>query len=336
MPTNIQKLNNMTIRELHTIEKNSWNDMTIHPLQSFEWGVIREETGLKVVRFGCFEDENLKEVYQMTIHKIPLINYSIGYIPRSKIPSEDFLSYLREYSKKYNIVSVMFEPDAVASTQHIPTQLSVSKNPLFYKWTRIIDTSKSLESLKQELDSGTRYNIGLAERKGVIVKEETGEEAFNDFYKIYDETTKRQNFGGHAKNYHKKIWDIFGKEKISHILVARFSGRPLAACQLWLYKNTLYYTYAGSSNEDRNLKAMNALMWAVVCFAKEHGATKLDLWGIVPPNDLGIKSNWIGFSDFKKGYGGEVVEMIGSYDLVVFPLMYQIYNIAYKLRKLFI
>ncbi len=325
----------MTVRELHTIEEPIFDETATHPLQSFAWGKIRETTGLPVRRFGAYQGEVLVEIYQMTLHKIPGLPYFVGYVPRSVMPSEAFLKYLQEYCKKYKIISVQFEPnEEAASATHAHPILRVSATPLFYKYTRVIDLSKTAEILKSELEATTRYNVGLAERKGVIVSTQDTEQGFEDFYSLYESTTKRQHFGGHTKKYHKAIWDIFSKQGISHILVAYLGGKPLAACELFLYKGTLYYTYAGSTTEHRNLKAMNALVWHVILFGKEHGASKLDLWGILPPDVTDPKNPWAGFTDFKKGYGGSIVEMAGSYDLVVMPGLYFVYQIGYKLRKI--
>lgn len=349
----------MTIRELPTVEEFVFDEFATHPLASFLWGSIRAKTGLKVVRFGVFDGDELVQTYQMTLHRIPVLKYWIGYVPRSAMPSDSFLEYLKVYCKKYKIIFVMFEPDVIAGMEcahipprgaardqqakrramcpredhgHIPSLLRVSATPLFYRFSRVIDLTKPLDVLKSELDATTRYNVGLAQRKGVTVSVDDTDQGFEDFYLMYESTTKRQRFGGHTRKYHQTIWDVFSKKGIAHILVARHGGQPLAACELWLYKNILYYTYAGSSIEKRNLKAMNALMWNVIQYGKEHGATKLDLWGILPPNSTDPNDPWAGFSDFKKGFGGEVIEMVGSYDLVVFPALYFAYQIAYNVR----
>jgi lipid II:glycine glycyltransferase (peptidoglycan interpeptide bridge formation enzyme) len=326
----------MKVRELVSIEEHVFDQRASHPLQLFAWGSIRTTTGIQVVRFGVYEGEVLVETYQMTLHKVPGVARYVGYIPRSRMPSKGFLEYLESYCKKYKIISVLFEPDEVRGKGAAPTApLQRSSTALFYRFTRVIDLTKPIEALKKELDATARYNIGLAERKGVLVSVEDTQQGFEDFYSLYEITTKRQNFGGHTKTYHQTIWNEFSDKGIAHILVARHGGRPLAACEVWLYNGTLYYTYAGSSTEQRNLKAMNALLWQVILFGKDHGATKLDLWGILPPGEYDPNEPWAGFSDFKKGYGGEVVEMIGSYDFIMSPVFHALYVLGYKLRKLF-
>jgi lipid II:glycine glycyltransferase (peptidoglycan interpeptide bridge formation enzyme) len=327
----------MSIRILTTITEEDFDQYTVHPMQSFAWGTIREKTGLEVVRFGVYKDDALIEVYEMTLHHVPYVPYRIGYIPRSRVPSEEFVTYLKEYSKTNRVVYVKFEPQALVSESDMPRGLIKSKSPLFYTYSRVIDTTLPIETLKKGLESGTRYNIGLAERKSVIVTSEDTEQGFETFYAMYESTTKRQHFGGHTRSYHKTIWDAFGSKGIAHILVARYGEEALAACEVWLYKGTLYYTYAGSSNEHRNLKPMNALLWHVILFAKQVGASKVDLWGILPPGEEADVANpWAGFSDFKKGYGGTVIEMCGSYDLVVFPVWYKLISLGMRIRKKFI
>lgn len=324
----------MTFRELPTITPEEFDAFALHPLQTFAWGTIRQTTGLRVVRFGAFEGDSMVAVYEMTLHKVPLVPYFIGYVPRSQMPSEEFLQYLKSYCKTYKIISVLFEPCEKAGEVSIPAALRRSSTPLFYTYSRVINTTLPIETIKEQLEAQTRYNIGLAERKGVVVSTEDSEKGFEAFYTLYEGTTKRQHFGGHTHTYHKTIWDTFHARGIAHILVARLGTTPLAACEVWFYKETLYYTYAGSSMEERNKKPMNALLWGVILFAKEHGAQHIDLWGTLPEGaEMDTSNPWAGFSDFKKGYGGKVIEMIGSYDLIVNPVFYFLYVFAAKVRK---
>ena len=77
----------------------------------------------------------------------------------------------------------------------------------------------------------------------------------------------------------------------------------------------------------------NLLMWETIKLGKKLGAKKFDLWGSLPPN-YDPKHSWAGFTKFKQGYGTQFVEMIGSYDLVISPLLYKIYNLIYFVRSL--
>jgi peptidoglycan pentaglycine glycine transferase (the first glycine) len=69
----------------------------------------------------------------------------------------------------------------------------------------------------------------------------------------------------------------------------------------------------------------------VIRFGKAQGCKSFDMWGSLGPNP-DPKDPWNGFHRFKKGYGGELVEFIGTYDLVNDYPMYKIYTLANSLR----
>jgi lipid II:glycine glycyltransferase (peptidoglycan interpeptide bridge formation enzyme) len=346
-----------------TFNPTLYNLTTIHPLQSWEWGEARKQTGLKIIRFGEFDGEDLKHSYLMTLHNIPMTNLKIGYIPRSVIPSNEVTDFLKDISHTQKILFIKFEPyvpksetrstkfDSSLEVRLVPRSLSnevgrtkwetntkskiiKSPHPLFTQWTIIMDISKSEKILLENLKSKTRYNIKLAQKKGVYVKEESNEKGYKIFEKLYFETIKRQNYLGHDKNYHNIIWENL-KNKISHILIAYYKNEPLSAYQLFLYKNKGYYVYGGSSDKHRNLMASNLLMWESLIFCKNKNCTEFDMWGSLGKN-YSQTDSYAGFTRFKEGYGGEFIQMIGSYDLVLKPFIYRIYNLLYSLRKKFL
>nr|MBP9691097.1 peptidoglycan bridge formation glycyltransferase FemA/FemB family protein [Candidatus Woesebacteria bacterium] len=126
------------------------------------------------------------------------------------------------------------------------------------------------------------------------------------------------------------IWNHL-KDGVAHILIASYEDEPLAAYELFYFNNVLYYPYGGSSDKNRNLMASNLLMWEAIRFGKKLGATQFDMWGSMPP-DYDRSSEWAGFTRFKEGYGTDFVEFIGSYDLVIEPVIYPLYNLIYKVR----
>ena len=59
------------------------------------------------------------------------------------------------------------------------------------------------------------------------------------------------------------------------------------------------------------------------------------MWGSLSENPDPTDS-WYGFHRFKQGYGPDLVEFIGSFDLVINPIIYQGYKVADKLRWLYL
>ncbi|MFH0979496.1 MAG: peptidoglycan bridge formation glycyltransferase FemA/FemB family protein [Candidatus Roizmanbacteria bacterium] len=306
--------------------------MTKHPLQSKEWEKARKQMGIEVLRL---------EDYLLTLHKIPFTNYKIGYLPRSIMPSKKVLNELYDYGKKNKVIFIKIEPYVEKSKLQITNvksnsnfKIQISKHPLFPAWTQILDLTKSEEELLKNMHHKTRYNIRLAEKKGVIVKEESTDQGFEIFAKLYFETTKRQKYFGHDYRYHKIVLDNL-KNRISHILIAYYNNIPLAAYELFYLDGIIYYVYGGTSDQYRNLMASNLLMWEAIKLGKKLGAKKFDMWGSLPP-DYDPTHPWSGFTRFKEGYGTKFVEMVGSYDLVINPLLYKIYNSIYSLREIFL
>ncbi|MBI2028056.1 MAG: peptidoglycan bridge formation glycyltransferase FemA/FemB family protein [Candidatus Levybacteria bacterium] len=312
------------------------NNLSVHPLQSVEWGEFRKKTGVKVIR----ENDLL-----ITIHKIPHTPFTIGYIPKGPLPTKEMLSKLKEIGKIEKCIFIQLEPN-VQRTQNyeLNSQFAIrnSFHPLFTKYTFVLDLTKSEDELLKNMHPKTRYNIKVAQKHKVIVVEDNSDEAFETYLKLTQETTKRQGFYAHTENYHRLHWSSFPHKIInhksliinqlsSHLLLANYQGKTLVAWIVFVYKDTLYYPYGASSTEHRETMASNLMMWETIRFGKKLGLKKLDMWGALGPNP-DPKDPWYGFHRFKQGYGGELVEFVGSYDLVIDPFFYEIYKIVDKLR----
>lgn len=342
-----------------TFDPQLYNSVVDHPLQSWEWGEARKATGVEILRIGEFNGSDLKKAFLMTLHNIPFTRFKIGYIPKSDIPSKALLDFLKEIALQNNLIFIKIEPYVFKSEVRNPRfarrakfemgsasspypeqsrrtnskfKILNSKHPLFPQWTIISDISKDENKLMASLKPKTRYNINLAQKKGVYVKEESSQRGYEIFEKLYFETITRQKYKGHDVNYHRKNWEMV-KGKLSRILIAYLEKEPLAAYHLFLFKNRCFYVYGGSSDKFRNSMASNLLMWESLLFAKRNGCDSFDMWGSLS-KDYSHSHKWAGFTRFKEGYGGEFVEMVGSYDLVAKPVLYNLYNLAYSVREM--
>jgi len=75
----------------------------------------------------------------------------------------------------------------------------------------------------------------------------------------------------------------------------------------------------------------NLIMWEVIRFGKKKDCVLFDMWGSLGP-EPDKKDSWYGFHRFKEGYGAKVVEFVGSWDLVIKPVLYWGYRGGNKLR----
>lgn len=334
----------MNIQPITPKQKASYNSIVLHPLQSYEWGEFREKSGVKVIRCGFFDGGKLKNGFEMTIHRIPKTKYTIGYLPKGEMPDKRFLEELQKIGKEENCIFIQVEPNVIKNEKSLTEikklQVKNAAHPLFTKYTFILDLTKSEEQLLKDMHPKARYNIKVANKHNVKVIEDNSEGAFETYWKITEETTKRQKFYAHTKEYHKLQWQSFShgtntNELSSHLFTASYEGEILTTLLFFVFHDTLYYPYGASRSEHRNVMHSNLAMWEGIRFGQKLGLKKFDMWGAMSA-DPDPKDPWFGFHDFKRKFGPDHVEFIGSYDLVINPTMYQTYKVADKLRWLYL
>ena len=331
----------MIVREVLDREKATYNKLVSHVIQSWEWGEFRKKAGLDVVRLGHFEGSRLTSCYQLTFHPVPYLKQTIGYFPKGPLPDEPMVKALSDLGQRKNATYIKIEPNVIIDRKTTNdkrlTQLGLveSKKSLFTKYNFLIDLTKSEDQLLAVMHPKTRYNIGVAQKKGVEVYESTEDADFEIYLKLYFETTKRQKYFGHTPTYHKLLWQTLKPAKLARLLVGKYQGIPLVAWMLFSFGDTLYYPYGGSSTEHKEVMASNLVAWEAIRLGKKMGLKVLDMWGALAP-DAKENDPWYGFHRFKLGYGPIHVEYVGTYDLVLKPQIYNILNAADRLRWFFL
>lgn len=332
----------MDIKIVSFEDKEEFNRLAIHPLQSWAWGEFRKKTGIEVIRLGKYVNSKLVETAQVTIHSIPFTPWTIGYLPKGGIPSEEMFNGLLRIGRQFRCIFIKLEPNiekdsSLFSILNPKLLIYPSPHPLFTKYTFQIDLTKKEEDLFINMHPKTRYNIKVAQKHLVKIKEDNSESAFDTYLQLTFETTKRQKFYAHDKKYHMLMWKTLCSVGIAHLLTATYNHQgniyTLVTWIIFLFNNILYYPYGASSDKYRNTMASNLMMWEAIRFGKEHGARTFDMWGAL--GRFPSPSNpWYGFHRFKQGYGAKLIEFVGSYDLVINPGLYRLFNLTHKLRQL--
>lgn len=333
----------MLIREVRPEEKVLFNRVVRHPLQSWGWGEFREKTGVKVVRLGRFNGNQLVDGWQLTFHSLPKLPFTVGYAPKCNLPDEQVLSAFADVSKTHQTIFIKLEPNIglpVGRTASAHKEIKdfllrhdcLYGRPLFTKYTFQIDLTQPEEKLLANMRQKTRYNVGLAYRKGVRISEDNSPEAFQAYLDLtFKETTKRQKFYAHDRRYHTLMWETLQPAGIAHLLKAVWQDKILVTWIVFTFNDTLYYPYGASSSQNRELMASNLMMWEAIRFGKHLGLKTFDLWGSLGP-EPDPKDPWYGFHHFKEGYGPTLVEFVGSFDYILDMPKYQLYRLAENLR----
>ncbi|OGD90467.1 hypothetical protein A2W45_02435 [Candidatus Curtissbacteria bacterium RIFCSPHIGHO2_12_41_11] len=329
----------MIVREVKDSEKDLYNQVVTHVIQSWQWGDFRKKMGLDLVRLGHFEGNKLISAYQLTFHPVPFFKYTVGYLPKGPMPDEKMVEALKTLGERKNAAFIKIEPNVLkienGKLKMENLGLVPSKKSLFTKYNFLIDLTKTEDQLLAAMHPKTRYNINIAQKKGVTVYDSTSDEDFEIYLKLYFETTKRQKYFGHTSTYHKLVWQTLMQAKMARLLIAKYQGKPLVAWMLLNFGQTIYYPYGGSSKEHKEVMASNLIAWEAIRLGKKNGFKIFDMWGALAP-DARESDPWYGFHRFKAGYGPIHVEYVGTYDLILKPSLYNTLNIADKMRWMFL
>jgi lipid II:glycine glycyltransferase (peptidoglycan interpeptide bridge formation enzyme) len=203
----------------------------------------------------------------------------------------------------------------------------------------VVDLAAEPEVLQARLSPRTRYNVRLAERKGLCCRRGSDGD-LPTFYRLLAETAARGRFAVHPYAYYWDIWRRFAPTGRAHLIVVEHQGEALGATLFLTYGPAAYQFYGGSSAAGRQLKPNELLQWHALLEARDLGCQSYDLWGI--PDEVGSSleageapehpprlfdersaaGTMGGVYLFKRGFGGHVVRTVGAFDYVYDPARY--------------
>lgn len=288
---------------------------TIHPLQTAEWSEFRKDWGNEVVKLNTG---------YLTLHKVPLLG-KLGIFEKGQAPSKEMIKELKNFAKEQSLIFIKLEPNVKKENKLIDLLKASGAGAgktLFTPTTFWIDLTKSEEELLKSFSSKTRYNIRLAQKRGVTVEEDNSEKAFEKFLELERETVNRDKFYAHNEKYFKLMWQHL-KGSIAHLLVAKYNKEIITAWIVFAHDGFLYYPYGASTHKYKNVMANNLMMWEAIKFGKKLNLKTFDLWGREPGK---------GFTKFKEGYNPQVIEFLGTWDLVINQPFYYLYRLVESLR----
>ncbi len=196
--------------------------------------------------------------------------------------------------------------------------------------TVVMDLTKSEESLLAAMHGKTRYNIRLAARKGVSIRQgrsRAGE--VETFWRLLQETAARDGFRTHPRAYYEKLLAVNSDRFSNELFFAEYNGNPVAAALINFYRDgasggCATYLHGASSREYKEVAAPQLLHWHIVEEARRRGFYSYDFWGI-------DAARWPGLTRFKQGFGGAAVTYPPSIEIAYRPVSYA----AYRLWKRF-
>jgi lipid II:glycine glycyltransferase (peptidoglycan interpeptide bridge formation enzyme) len=243
----------------------------------------------------------------------------------------DFLlGRVKELAREHQAVFLKIDPDVPAANQGFVAYLrkagfraadkEVGFEGVQPRFVFRLDITPPEEHLLANLHQKTRYNLGLAERKGVEVAATENKEDLAVFYQILVETASRDRFLIRSYDYFSVLWDKLIARGYARLFLARYQGEVIAGTLAFIFGQKTWYIYGASSNRHRNVMPNYLLQWRMIQWAKQEGCTLYDFRGV--PGSLTEDNPLYGLYRFKKGFNGQYTEFVGEYDLVYLPHYY--------------
>lgn len=335
----------MEIRIVEEQNKNEWNSFvqansTGSFLQSYEWGEFMATQKEKIWRFAVVEGDTWKACFLLVMSKLKL-NQRILYIPRGPVIDEvshkekileEIFRTVDDLARREKAVMVQIDPFTNDKDweslldQHGFVKSEQNVQP---RHTLILDIRKTEEEILNQMHQKTRYNIRLAEKKGIEVIVDNG--MYKEFLELLKKTMARQEIKMFSADYFKKILEV----PFVKLYLAKYEGKIIAANIMVFWNDTATYLFGASDHEFRNLMAPHLLQWQAMKDAKAANCWFYDFWGAAPPDAKGQEAGWFGFTKFKMGFSPEadLTEYLGTYEKIYNPAIVGIYRFLQKIRK---
>jgi peptidoglycan pentaglycine glycine transferase (the first glycine) len=278
---------------------------------------------------------------------------TLAYVPKGPlvdwadaVRTGTLLGLIREACGKRRAALLKIEPDLPASQPLVETLSASGFRPSAQRVQPLstiqIDLSADEETILARMKPKWRYNIRLAERKGVTVRQGTAAD-LPAIQRLMEITGKRDGFEVHSAAYYAAATELFVPNGLASWWIAEAAGDLLAAIAVFALGRGAWYMWGASGDAGRNLMPNHALQWAAITWAKGRGCSTYDLWGI--PDEVGenpeayaeseswgIEGLW-GVYRFKQGFGGAVVRYVGAWDMPLSAAGHALYRAALRFRR---
>lgn len=326
-----------------------------HTLQSWDWGAFKSRWGWQPTRLLWSTERKMPlAAAQILRRPIPKTPWCLFYVSKGPILAYDDLPLVRQvlhdlesYARTNNALFIKCDPDVPIAfepsdpTIHPPGKAikhllyergwHYASQQIQFKNTVILDLTPSEDVLLAAMKSKWRYNIRLAQRKGIVICQGSLTD-LEPFYELYAVTSQRDGFLIRPKAYYLDVWGQYlqAHPRRATLLLAKVDHVPIAGLMLFYFGQTAWYMYGASLDQHRNLMPNHLLQWEAIKAAKSLGCASYDMWGA--PDVFAETDPIWGVYRFKKGFGGFTRQGLGAFDFPVHPFRYKLYN--YLLPKI--
>ena len=343
----------MKITHVSPDRREEWNalaagETSFALLQSWAWGEFKENLGWKAFRIAAEVDGRIVAAAQLLIKPVPGRLASVAYVPRGPVGqwlddaiAGQLLDEVHRVARRHRAVFLRVEPAQPDDSSAAPVlaALGFRESPATNqpRATILVDLTPDLDDVLARMHKKTRYNIRLAARHGVVVRDGDASD-LEMAHGLLRVTAKRGRFGARSRRYYERELATFAEHGNYRFLVATHEGEPLAVNISAAFGSRAAYIHGASSDEHRALMPNYLLMWEAMRWAKDRGCESFDLWGI--PDEVGRLATqdsttpvtestdglW-GVYRFKRGFNGDIAYYVAAHD---YPYSRRLYGLMHR------
>ncbi len=332
----------MQVREFFDNDKERWNKFvawfpTGDLLQSFEWGELKQKGGWKPIRLAVEENGEIVAAVSILKRSLPHLKKCIFYAPRGPVCDFSNIEVLKtlmdavtERARREGAILFKIDP-AVVDAAVVPILERAgfirASDPEGFggvqpRCVMQLPLTSTIDDILANCKPKWRYNIRLAEKKGVIVRSDCTKADLPVFYSLLQETAKRDKFLVRGYEYYEHMWDTLVVPGYAKLFLTEYQGESISGALSFLFGDKCWYTYGSSSNRHRNVMPNHLMQWRMIEWAKEAGCIWYDFRGVSQKQDQDSNDHLSGLNRFKEGFGAQFVEYIGEFDLPLSPSWY--------------
>lgn len=319
------------------VEQN-WDEfVAAHPrghlLQTRAWGALKSAYGWRAEAVQTGPERHTDAGALVLFRPLPLRS-TLAYVPRGPVVDWDdqallerLVHALDDRCPKRRAICLKVEPALPDEPRwrHLLQSLGFRPSPHVVQPPRslVVDLTPDEAAVLARMKPKTRYNIGLASKRGVTARVADAPEDLDAFNRLMAATSSRDGFGVHTPDYYRRAHELFAPASRCALVLAELHGQALAGVMVFALGRQAWYFYGASSDVERQRMAPYLAQWEAMRWAKAHGALTYDLWGVPDADEAALEAGfeqrrdglW-GVYRFKRGWGGQLTRTVGAWDRV--------------------
>ncbi|MBR3256151.1 peptidoglycan bridge formation glycyltransferase FemA/FemB family protein [Candidatus Saccharibacteria bacterium] len=299
--------------------------------QSKAWQALQDALGEV-----SYRKEGSGYQYLAIFKEAKMANYfylPYGPVTKDRRSFENAIKSLKNLASKKNVSFIRIEPQDPETIDYFPEK-TVKSHDLNPKETWVLDLKGTDEELKQKLPSRLlRYYRNMS-KNGLSIKTSHDPEDIKYLTKLQNSLAKEKGINTFSEKYLKtELAQSFSTLYYAQHRDPETGKETIVAAGLVFDDKTTRYNLQGAQNEiGRKLHATGILTIQLILDAKAKDLKTFDFWGIAPE---GAPENhpWAGFTNFKKTFAGHEVKYAGTYDIILDPTRYRLYQSLRRINR---